>query len=132
VPSHHRMRVFDRDLIRGGHYGQRSCETASEGRTHGCTDQACYVKKVLANPEPSTHGTSRQLVRCSGMSEVGSRSTVDGERSNRRDCPDSDIGQFVCERPIPSLLVYAVFKGDLARRQNQPKGYPRSCPLLTR
>ena len=21
-----RMRVFDRDLIRGGHYGQRSCE----------------------------------------------------------------------------------------------------------
>jgi DNA invertase Pin-like site-specific DNA recombinase len=27
VPSHcYRMRGFDRDLIRGGHYGQRSCE----------------------------------------------------------------------------------------------------------
>jgi hypothetical protein len=26
VPSHRRMRGFDRDLIRGGHYGQRSCE----------------------------------------------------------------------------------------------------------
>jgi hypothetical protein len=26
VPLHCRMRVFDRDLIRGGHYGQRSCE----------------------------------------------------------------------------------------------------------
>jgi hypothetical protein len=27
VPSHcYRMRVFDRDLIRGGHYGQRSSE----------------------------------------------------------------------------------------------------------
>jgi hypothetical protein len=26
VPSHHRMRAFDRDLIRGGHYGQRSFE----------------------------------------------------------------------------------------------------------
>ena len=26
VPVHHRMRAFDRDLIRGGHYGQRSCE----------------------------------------------------------------------------------------------------------
>jgi hypothetical protein len=25
VPSHCRMRVVDRDLIRGGHYGQRSC-----------------------------------------------------------------------------------------------------------
>jgi hypothetical protein len=23
---HSRMRAFDRDLIRGGHYGQRSCE----------------------------------------------------------------------------------------------------------
>lgn len=25
-PWHLRMRAFDRDLIRGGHYGQRSCE----------------------------------------------------------------------------------------------------------
>jgi len=28
------------------------------------------VKKVLANPEPSTHGTQRQLLRCSDMSGV--------------------------------------------------------------
>jgi hypothetical protein len=26
VPLHFRMREIDRDLIRGGHYGQRSCE----------------------------------------------------------------------------------------------------------
>jgi hypothetical protein len=26
VPLHSRMRGFDRDLIRGKHYGQRSCE----------------------------------------------------------------------------------------------------------
>jgi hypothetical protein len=26
------MRAFDRDLIRGGHYGQRSCESASLAR----------------------------------------------------------------------------------------------------
>ena len=57
MPSHRRMRAFDRDLIRGGHYGQRSCETALKGRTHGSTDQACDVKISLANPEPSTHGT---------------------------------------------------------------------------
>jgi hypothetical protein len=37
-----------------------------------------YVKKALANPEPSTHGTSRQLVRCSDMSEVGGRPEVTG------------------------------------------------------
>ncbi len=35
------MRVFDRDLIRGGHYGQRSCEPHLKGRTHGCTDRCC-------------------------------------------------------------------------------------------
>jgi hypothetical protein len=29
--------------------------TAPTGRTHGCTDQVCDVKKILANPEPSTH-----------------------------------------------------------------------------
>src|SRR6478672_8766542 len=34
--------------------------TASKGRTHGCNDQCCKtVKKALAKPEPSTHGTSR-------------------------------------------------------------------------
>jgi hypothetical protein len=27
---HSRMRVFDRDLIRGKHYGQRSCEPHSK------------------------------------------------------------------------------------------------------
>src|SRR5258707_9517960 len=32
--------------------------TAPKGRTHGCTDQCCKtVKKALAKPEPSTHGT---------------------------------------------------------------------------
>jgi hypothetical protein len=49
------MRAIGRDLIRGGHYGQRSCEPHSQGRTHGCTDHAAYVKKILANLEPSTH-----------------------------------------------------------------------------
>src|SRR6266404_5452775 len=33
--------------------------TAPTGRTHGCTDQCCKRKKVLANWEPSTHGTKR-------------------------------------------------------------------------
>jgi hypothetical protein len=32
---------------------------ALTGRTHGCTDQPANVKKSLANPEPSTHGTKR-------------------------------------------------------------------------
>jgi hypothetical protein len=59
VPAHGRVRAFDRDLIHGGHYGQRPCSAAQRGRTHGCTDQAANVKKALANGEPSTHGTTR-------------------------------------------------------------------------
>ena len=35
-----------------------SGQTASKGRTHGCNDQCCKtVKKALAKPGPSTHGT---------------------------------------------------------------------------
>ena len=55
MPSHRRMRGFDRDLIRGGHYGQRSCEPHLKAEHMAA--QACDVKISLANPEPSTHGT---------------------------------------------------------------------------
>jgi hypothetical protein len=33
----------------------------TKGRTHGCTDQPARAKKVLANSEPSTHGTKRHF-----------------------------------------------------------------------
>ena len=53
------MRAFDRDLIRGGHYGQRSCEPHLKAEHMAAPTNADYVKKVLANSEPSTHGTKR-------------------------------------------------------------------------
>jgi transposase len=53
-PWHLPMRGFDRDLIRGGHYGQRSRVPRKTGRTHGCSDHCCKVKILLANPEPAT------------------------------------------------------------------------------
>src|SRR5205807_6838849 len=53
------MRAFDRDLIRGGHYGQRSCEPHSKAEHMAAPTNAANVKKALANPEPSTHGRSR-------------------------------------------------------------------------
>jgi hypothetical protein len=59
VPAHHRMRAFDRDLIRGGHYGQRSCEPRSQAEHMAAPTKPCDVKILLANPEPSTHGTKR-------------------------------------------------------------------------
>src|SRR4051812_45988354 len=48
---------FDRDLIRGGHYGQRSCEPHEN---MAAPTNAALVKKALANSEPSTHGPSRR------------------------------------------------------------------------
>jgi hypothetical protein len=49
------MREFDRDLIRGGHYGQRSYEPRQKAGHMAAPTNAANVKKVLANPEPSTH-----------------------------------------------------------------------------
>ena len=59
MPVHCRMRGFDRDLIRGGHYGQRSCEPHLKAEHMAAPTNAANVKKALANSEPSTHGTSR-------------------------------------------------------------------------
>jgi hypothetical protein len=56
------MRLVDRDLIRGGHYGQRSCEPHSKAEHMAAPTNAAFVKKVLANSEPSTHGLSRHFV----------------------------------------------------------------------
>ena len=43
------MRAFDRDLIRGGHYGQRSCEPHSKAEHMAAPTNAALVKKTLAN-----------------------------------------------------------------------------------
>ena len=50
------MRAIDRDLIRGGHYGQRSCEPHLKAEHMAAPTNAACVKKALANAEPSTHG----------------------------------------------------------------------------
>src|SRR6187431_3188239 len=55
------MRAIDRDLIRGGHYGQRSCEPHPKAEHMAAPTNAANVKKALANSEPSTHGPSRHF-----------------------------------------------------------------------
>jgi hypothetical protein len=54
------MRAIDRDLIRGGHYGRRPCVPHLKAEHMAAPTNAAYVKKVLANPEPSTHGTRQR------------------------------------------------------------------------
>jgi ABC-type uncharacterized transport system substrate-binding protein len=42
------MRPIDRDLIRGGHYGQRSCEPRKQAEHMAAPTNAANVKKALA------------------------------------------------------------------------------------
>jgi hypothetical protein len=63
------MRLVDRDLIRGGHYGQRSREPHEKAEHMAAPTNAANVKKVLANLEPSTHGTNAKCRPHQGMSE---------------------------------------------------------------
>ena len=62
MPAHCRMRAYDRDLIRGGHYGQRPRVPHSKAEHMAAPTKAANVKKVLANSEPSTHGTKQTSV----------------------------------------------------------------------
>src|SRR5271156_6565636 len=41
------MRAFDRDLIRGGHYGQRACEPHSKAEHMAAPTNAALVRKAL-------------------------------------------------------------------------------------
>jgi hypothetical protein len=52
------MRPIDRDLIRGGHYGQRSSEPHLKAEHMAAPTNAALVKKVLANSEPFSNRIS--------------------------------------------------------------------------
>jgi hypothetical protein len=60
------MRVIDRDLIRGGHYGQRPSVPRSKAEHMAAPTNAADVKKTLANQEPSTHGPLRRFAAVQG------------------------------------------------------------------
>ena len=82
MPTHCQMRAIDRDLIRGGHYGQRSCEPHLKAEHMAAPTNAANVKKALANSEPSTHGTKRtslnfsHLVANGGIADIKSASAM--------------------------------------------------------
>ena len=81
MPVHCRMLGFDRDLIRGGHYGQRSCEPHLKAEHMAAPTNAANVKKALANSEPSTHGTllpRAKAVSCPQLAEGDIGALADG------------------------------------------------------
>ena len=69
MPPHcYRMRVFGRDLIRGGHYGQRSCEPHLKAEHMAApTNAAKREKKLLpirSRPHMAHPGHGAVVVRC--------------------------------------------------------------------
>jgi hypothetical protein len=78
------MRDFDRDLIRGGHYGQRSCEPHSKAEHMAAPTNAALVKKTLANSEPSTHGPSRHFAAAQQLGRFWSEADFNSGRSQNR------------------------------------------------
>ena len=76
MPAHCRMRAIDRDLIRGGHYGQRPGVPHSKAEHMAAPTKAANVKKVLANSEPSTHGTKRTSRAHRTMSAFGGKADM--------------------------------------------------------
>ena len=109
------MRAFGRDLVRGGHYGQRSCEPHLKAEHMAAPTNAAYVKKALANSEPSTHdpgcvktrfGKGRaelfsQLPSCEGSCQhnrLPHRQNRDGSSTEKL-----DIGVFTQPGPLADI-----------------------------
>jgi hypothetical protein len=137
VPSHTRMREFDRDLIRGGHYGQRSCEPHLQAEHMAAPTNAANVKKILANPEPSTHGTfgtcrptPRMAVHRGRPEVIGARSNAafDPNRNWRRltqggQTEESDSGPRSVELLRPFLVTSAIRQRHAAGSATQGERY---------
>ncbi len=71
------MRGFDRDLIRGEHYGQRSCEPHSKAEHMAAPTKPVNVKILLANSEPSTHGPNQTFCDCGLESAFGGKADIE-------------------------------------------------------
>ena len=66
-------------------------------RTHRCTDQACDVKILLANLEPSTHGPKRRFASRERTSESGVKPTCRHRSIDAIDPEPTWAGQFCCD-----------------------------------
>ena len=86
MPQHCRMRVFDRDLIRAGHYGQRPCEPHQQAEHMAApTRPATYRKKRSRSLIADLDASSILLIShffCSTAPQAFSR--PDQERRSRR------------------------------------------------
>jgi len=76
VPRILRMRVFDRDLIRGGHYGQRSCEPRKQAEHMAAPTKLQACRKPLPTGSRPHMALFRHPVVGNGMSAFGLEAEV--------------------------------------------------------
>ena len=69
MPAHCRMRAFDRDLIRGGHYGQRPRVPHLKAEHMAAPTNAANVKKLC--PSSCTKQTSACVASMSAFAGKG-------------------------------------------------------------
>jgi hypothetical protein len=72
------MRVIDRDLIRGGHYGQRSCEPHSKAEHMAAPTNAALVRKALPTRSRPHMALSGHLIHAEPMSAFGGKADILG------------------------------------------------------
>ena len=71
MPSHCRMRLVDRDLIRGGHYGQRSCEPHQKAEHMAAPTNAAKCEKSSCQP-----GADSDIAHLRRLTHVRSSFTI--------------------------------------------------------
>src|SRR5258708_16512924 len=105
------MRVIDRDLIRGGHYDQRSCEPRKQAEHMAAPTNAALVKKALANSEPSTHGTSETSGDDARRSARKGNPDIEARSSKDRNLPVAGL-VIVNPRPPARFQRRLLLSGD--------------------
>jgi hypothetical protein len=75
-------------VIRGGHYGQRSCEPRKQAEHMAAPTNSANVKISLANSEPSTYGTClvAYLVPTRGTVSTAYRWQSEADLEGKRAC----------------------------------------------
>src|SRR5262249_9806487 len=101
------MRAIGRDLIRGGHYGQRSCEPHLKAEHMAAPTNAAYGNKALANSEPSTHGTKLtcRLSRCGSLPGV-ERTCPTWVEGDAIDSKRTSLGNWAQGKFIRAAKIY--------------------------
>src|SRR6476646_1861889 len=104
------MRAFGRDLIRGGHYGQRSCEPHLKAEHMAAPTNAAYVKKALANSEPphmALFCRANRTERCpvSGVRQPCRRNPETAEVDPTRTLGRAVVGQLIALSHSPPLAM---------------------------